>query len=296
MSRYGLIAFASSLDQIGPFSRSVKDAAMLSDVIFGHDSFDSTSAPDSVIGAGNFAKNLKSDVKGLKIGLPREYFGLGVSDEVKTAVSNAAGIFEKLGAKVFDISLPMVKYALPVYYIISSAEASSNLARFDGVKYGYRAPEFDGPIDLYVRSRSEGFGKEVQRRIMLGTYVLSSGYYDAYYNRGRLAQRALKREFLDAFEKCDVILTPVTPNTAFRFGEKSGDPVEMYAEDICTVSVNIAGLPALSMPCGKGRGDLPIGAQLIGRHFDEQTLFNAGLALENELDLKNWIACGGERR
>ena len=293
VSRYGLVAFASSLDQIGPFARSVRDAAMLSDVIFGHDPMDSTSASDETIKAGNFAKNLNSDVKGLKIGLPKEYFGQGISDEVKSSVMNASKIYEKLGAEVFEISLPMVEYALPIYYILSSAEASSNLARFDGVKYGYRAENYEGLVDLYVKSRSEGFGNEVQRRIMLGTYVLSSGYYDAYYNKALLAQRAIKQEFLDAFHKCDMILTPVTPNTAFQFGAKSGNPVEMYAEDICTVSINIAGLPALVLQCGKGRGDLPIGAQLIGRHFDEQTLFNAGQALENELGLKNWIAQGG---
>ncbi|MDP4109111.1 MAG: Asp-tRNA(Asn)/Glu-tRNA(Gln) amidotransferase subunit GatA [Bacillota bacterium] len=290
VSRYGLIAFASSLDQIGPFSRSIEDAAMLADVIYGHDPLDSTSAPDARIGAGNFAKRLNPDVKGLKIGLPKEYFGLGVSDEVKSAVMNAVSIYEKLGAKVFEISLKLVKYALPVYYIISSAEASSNLARFDGVKYGYRSSDYDGLVDLYVKSRSEGFGKEVQRRVMLGTYVLSSGYYDAYYNKGRLAQRAIKQEFSDAFSDCDLILTPVTPNTAFRFGEKSGDPVQMYVEDICTVSVNIAGIPAIAMPCGKGEGELPVGVQLIGKHFDEQTILNAGLALEKELDLKNWVA------
>lgn len=290
VSRYGLIAFASSLDQIGPFGRTIEDTAMLFDAITGYDPMhDSTSVKTSF--EGSIRKNLNADVKGMKIGLPKEYFGEGVSEEVRRNVMAAAQTYQKLGAEVFEISLPLVEYALPIYYILSSAEASSNLARFDGVKYGYRSPDAgDDLIGLYVKSRSEGFGAEVQRRIMLGTYVLSSGYYDAYYKKARAAQRKIREEFASAFEKCDVILTPVAPTTAYEIGSKTTNPLEMYAGDVCTVSVNIAGLPALVQPCGFDDDQMPVGMQLIGPRFGEQRLMNAGLAFEQASGLKNIIA------
>ena len=287
---YGLIAFASSLDQIGPFGRSIEDAAMLLDAVTGHDPLhDSTSVKTPF--EGSLRANLNADVKGLKIGLPKEYFGEGISDAVRKNVMAAAEAYKALGAEVFEISLPLVEYALPIYYILSSAEASSNLARFDGVKYGYRTPNAgDDIIELYTKSRSEGFGAEVQRRIMLGTYVLSSGYYDAYYKKARAAQRKIREEFANAFEKCDVILTPVAPTTAYEIGSKTTNPLEMYAGDICTVSVNIAGLPGLVQPCGFDENHMPVGMQLIGPRFGEQTLLNAGLAFEQASGLKNIIA------
>ena len=290
VSRYGLIAFASSLDQIGPFGRSIEDAAMLLDAITGYDpAHDSTSVKTPF--EGTVRANLNPDMKGKKIGLPKEYFGEGISEEVRKAVLAAADQYKAMGAEVFEISLPLADYALPIYYILSSAEASSNLARFDGVKYGYRTPNAgDDLIDLYVKSRSEGFGPEVQRRIMLGTYVLSSGYYDAYYKKARAAQRKIKEEFAAAFEQCDMILTPVAPTTAYEIGSKTQDPLAMYAGDICTVSVNIAGLPGLVQPCGFDARNMPIGMQLIGRPFGGQGLLNAGLAFEQASGLKNIIA------
>ena len=276
VSRYGLVAFASSLDQIGPFGRCVKDVAMLYSLICGHDNMDATSAyreyPD-------FGKALSSDVKGLKIGIPAEYFGDGVDEEVKKAVMNSVKELEKQGAEIVEISLPSTQYALSAYYVISSAEASSNLARFDGVKYGYRTENYDSLIDMYEKTRSEGFGDEVKRRIMLGTFVLSSGFYDAYYKKAKLVANNIKAEFAEAFTKCDVIATPATPSPAFRLGENMGDPLKMYAADICTVTVNIAGLPAISTPCGKVNR-LPVGIQFIGNKFDEQTLLNTAYALE----------------
>ncbi len=287
VSRYGLIAFASSLDQIGPLGRCVADIAMLADVLMGYDPHDSTSVPRSY---DSVTAGLQADVKGMKIGLPKEYFGEGISEEVSKAVLAAAETYKQLGAEIVEISLPLSKYALPTYYILSSAEASSNLARFDGVKYGYRAKDFDGLIDLYVKSRSEGFGAEVQRRIMLGTYVLSSGYYDAYYKKARAAQRAIRADYAKAFEQVDVILTPVAPTTAYKIGEKTADPLQMYMGDICTVSVNIAGLPALVQPCGFDCAKLPIGMQLIGPRFGEQRLVNAGLAYEKASGLSNIMA------
>lgn len=287
VSRYGLIAFASSLDQIGPFGRCVEDVAMLADVLMGHDMHDSTSVPREY---SSLAAGMNADIKGMKIGLPKEYFGEGISEEVSKAVLAAAETYKQLGAEVVEISLPLSRYALPTYYILSSAEASSNLARFDGVKYGYRAKDFDGLVDLYVKSRSEGFGPEVQRRIMLGTYVLSSGYYDAYYKKARAAQRAIRADYAKAFEQVDVILTPVAPTTAYKVGEKTADPLQMYMGDICTVSVNIAGLPALVQPCGFDSDKLPIGMQLIGPRFGEQKLINAGLAYEKASGMSNIVA------
>lgn len=289
VSRYGLIAFASSLDQIGPFGRTVEDTAMLFDAITGHDPLhDSTSVKTPF--EGQTRANLNPNMKGMKIGLPKEYFGEGISEEVRKNVLAAADTYKAMGAEVFEISLPLSEYALPIYYILSSAEASSNLARFDGVKYGYRAEQFDGIIDLYVKSRSEGFGPEVQRRIMLGTYVLSSGYYDAYYKKARAAQRAIRADYVKAFEQVDVILTPVAPTTAYKVGEKTSDPLQMYMGDICTVSVNIAGLPAMVQPCGFDSNKLPIGMQLIGPRFGEQKLVNAGLAFEKASGLSNIVA------
>lgn len=276
VSRYGLIAFASSLDQIGPFGRCVKDVAMLYSLICGHDSMDATSAYREY---PLFEKKLTSDVKGLKIGIPAEYFGDGVDEEVKKAVMNSVKELEKQGAEIVEISLPSTKYALSAYYVISSAEASSNLARFDGVKYGYRTENYDSLIDMYEKTRSEGFGDEVKRRIMLGTFVLSSGFYDAYYKKAKLVANNIKAEFAEAFAKCDVIATPATPSPAFKLGENMGDPLKMYAADICTVTVNIAGLPAVSTPCGKVNG-MPVGIQFIGGKFDEQTLLNTAYALE----------------
>lgn len=276
VSRYGLVAFASSLDQIGPFGRNVTDTAMLFGTICGHDSMDATSADREY---PDFAALLNADVKGLKIGIPTEYFGDGVDSGVKEGVMNTVRELEKSGAEIVNISLPSTKYALNAYYIISSAEASSNLARFDGVKYGYRTENYDSLIDMYEKTRSEGFGDEVKRRIMLGTFVLSSGFFDAYYKKAKLVALDIIKEFNAAFEKCDVIATPATPGTAFKLGENIGDPTKMYAADICTVTVNIAGLPAISVPCGKLNG-MPVGLQFIGRKFSEQTLLNSAFAVE----------------
>ena len=280
VSRYGLVAFASSLDQIGPLGRSVKDVAMLYSTICGRDPHDATSAlreyPD-------FAAGIKKDITGLRVGIPKEYFGEGVSEDVKTAVWNVARTLEKAGAVLVDVSLPSTDYALSAYYIIASAEASSNLARFDGVKYGYRAKEYANLTEMYENTRSEGFGAEVKRRIMLGTYVLSSGYYDAYYKKAKFTQLRIQEEFRSAFDSCDLLLTPTTPETAFRLGERVDDQVKMYMNDILTVTVTIAGLPGLSMPCGFDRKGLPVGCQLIGPKFSEQTLFNAASVWENTL-------------
>lgn len=277
VSRYGLVAFASSLDQIGPFGRSVKDAALLFDVIKGHDNHDATSAARSL---DTVADKLTGDLKGKKIGIPKEYFGEGVDAVVKESVMKAADEFRRLGAELVDISLGTTGYALSAYYIIACAEASSNLARFDGVKYGYRAEKFENLIDMYERSRSEGFGEEVKRRIMLGTFVLSSGYYDAYYKRAKLTQNRIAAEFADAFTECDFILTPTSPVTAFKLGDRTDDPLKMYAADICTVPVNIAGLPAVSFPCGRDAGGLPVGCQLIGPKFGEQAILDAAYGYE----------------
>lgn len=277
VSRYGLVAFASSLDQIGPLGKSVKDAALLQSVIQGHDNMDATSAYRTYT---NLYDNLNGNVQGLRIGVPKEYFGAGIEPEVKDAVFTAIKLLEQNGATVKEISLPSTEYAINTYYIIASAEASSNLARFDGVKYGYRAKEYDGLTDMYERTRSEGFGDEVKRRIMLGTFVLSSGFYDAYYKKAKLVQRRIGQEFASAFQDCDVIITPTAPSAAFRIGENIGDPLKMYYSDVCTVTVNIAGLPAVSVPCGKSAAGLPLGMQLIGNKFAEQTILNAAYGYE----------------
>ncbi len=281
VSRFGLVAFASSLDQIGPIGKCVKDVAMVQSVINGHDKMDATSAYKDY---SDLAANLTADVKGLKIGVPKEYFGEGIDNEVKTSVLNAVKELEKQGAVIKDISLPSTDYALSAYYIISSAEASSNLARFDGVRYGYRTENYDSLIDMYEKTRSEGFGDEVKRRIMLGTFVLSSGFYDAYYGKAKLLQKRISEEFNGAFSDIDVIAAPTVPTTAFKIGENINDPLKMYATDICTVTVNIAGLPAISVPCGTDSNKLPIGLQLIGNKFSEQKLLNTAYAYESISD------------
>ena len=282
VSRYGCVAFASSLDQIGPITKDVTDAALVLNSICGMDEMDSTSLNVEV---PDFTKALVNDVKGLRIGLPKEYFGAGIDDTVKAAVMDADHQLEANGATVQEISLPSTEYAVNTYYIIASAEASSNLARFDGVKYGYRAKNYDGLTDMYERTRSEGFGDEVKRRIMLGTFVLSSGFYDAYYKKAKLVQRQIAQEFAAAFQQCDIIITPTYPTPAFRLGEQVDDPLKMYSGDVCTVPVNIAGLPAISVPCGKTASGLPIGMQMIGAKFAEQTLLRAADAYEQ--------LCGG---
>jgi aspartyl-tRNA(Asn)/glutamyl-tRNA(Gln) amidotransferase subunit A len=267
ISRYGLVAFASSLDQIGTFGRNAQDIALIMNAISGHDDHDFTSAPGKEVYDPD---DIKGGVRGLKIGLPKEYFGEGVNSEVKDSIYAAVKQLEERGAEIEEMSLPYSEYALAAYYIISSAEASSNLARYDGIRYGHRAEKYEDLIDLYACSRSEGFGKEVKRRIMLGTFVLSSGYYDAYYKKALEVRTLIKNDFDKAFEKYDVLMSPTAPTTAFGFGEKS-DPLEMYLADILTVPINIAGLPSISVPCGLA-GGLPVGLQIIGRPFEEKTL------------------------
>ncbi len=283
VSRYGLVAFASSLDQIGPITKDVKDAAILLSIIAGHDEKDSTSID---IPKKDYTKALKNDVKGLKIGVPKEFFGEGINEEVKTALNNAIEEYRKLGATVEETSLNVAEYSLATYYIIACAEASSNLGRFDGIRYGYRTKNYTNLREIYRNSRSEGFGAEVKRRIILGTYVLSSGYYDAYYKKAQQVRTLVKNEFAKSLEKYDILLTPTSPVTAFKFGEKSDNPLEMYLSDICTVSVNIAGLPGLSVPCGVDKNGMPIGMQLIGNYFDEETILNAGYTYEKATNFR----------
>lgn len=278
VSRFGLIAFASSLDQIGSFTKDVTDCAIVLNAIAGYDKMDSTSVDADKT---DYTKALGLPLKGMKVGVPKQYLESGIQTEIKEAVENAIKVYEMLGAECEECSLPLSKFALPAYYLISSAEASSNLARFDGIKYGYRAEEYHGLTDLYEITRSEGFGEEVKRRIMLGTYALSSGYYDAYYKKAQQVRGLIKRDFAACFEKYDVLLTPTTPTTAYKFGEKS-DPVAMYMGDICTVAVNIAGLPAISIPAGLDKKGMPIGIQLIANSFDESKLLTAAFAYERE--------------
>lgn len=280
VSRYGLVAFASSLDQIGPFTRDVTDCAMVMNHISGYDRYDSTSVNIEV---PDFTKSLIDDIKGFKIAIPREYFGEGIDKEVKDTVSAAIKRLEDLGAVCEEVSLPHTDYALPVYYIIASAEASSNLARYDGVKYGYRSEKFSDLKDLFVKSRSEGFGAEVKRRIMLGTYTLSSGYYDAYYKKAQKVRTLIKQDFDKVFENYDVVVCPTSPDVAFKAGSKTQDPVQMYLSDICTIPVNIAGLPGISIPCGFV-GGLPVGLQVIGKAFDEATMMRVAYAFEQNTD------------
>lgn len=277
ISRYGLVAYASSLDQIGTFTKDVKDTSILLNVIAGHDDKDTTSAKRE---KKDYTKALKNDVKGLKMAVPKEFFGEGINKEVKESIEKAIEKYKALGATVEEVSLDIANYALATYYIIACAEASSNLGRFDGIRYGYRSQKFNNLRDIYINSRSEGFGDEVKRRIILGTYVLSSGYYDAYYKKAQQVRTLVKSRFDEVFENHDIILTPTAPTTAFKIGEKSDNPLEMYLSDICTVSVNIAGLPGLSMPCGVDSKGMPVGMQLIGKRFDEETLLNAGYTYE----------------
>ena len=283
VSRYGLVAFASSLDQIGPITKDVKDCAILLNVIAGHDEKDTTSAN---IEKKDYTKALKNDVKGLKIGVPKEFLGEGINEEVKSRILEAIEEYKKLGAIVEECSLDIAKYALASYYIIACAEASSNLGRFDGIRYGYRSKNFNNIKELYKNSRSEGFGEEVKRRIILGTYVLSSGYYDAYYKKAQQVRTLVKQEFEKCFNKYDVILTPTSPTVAFEFGSKSNNPLEMYMADICTVSINIAGVPAISIPCGVDSNGMPVGLQLIGNNFAEETILNAAYTFEQQFKFR----------
>lgn len=283
VSRYGLVAFASSLDQIGPITKDVTDAALLLGVIAGHDPRDSTSANVPV---PDYLKALKrKDLKRVKVGVPVEYFGEGLDPEVEQAVRTAIEGLRELGADVREVSLPRTDAAVATYYVIATAEASSNLARYDGVKYGTRAKESRDLLEMYVKTRAEGFGAEVKRRIMLGTYVLSAGYYDAYYGKAQAVRTLIREDFQSAFEDVDVLVTPVTPTPAFKFGEKVQDPLQMYLSDIYTISVNLAGLPAIALPCGFSKAGLPIGMQLIGRAFEEDLLLRAAHAYEQTT---NW--------
>ena len=283
VSRYGLVAFASSLDQIGPIAKDVEDTAILLNIISGHDKKDTTSAN---IEKKDYTLNLKKDIKGKKIGVPKEFFGEGISLEVKESLENAIQTYKNLGAEIEEFSLDIAQYSLATYYIIACAEASSNLGRFDGIRYGYRAKDFKNLKELYTKSRSEGFGAEVKRRIILGTYVLSSGYYDAYYKKAQQVRTLVMNEFNKAFEKYDVILTPTSPTVAFDIGSKSNNPLEMYLADICTVSVNIAGLPVISIPCGIDKQGMPIGMQLIGNKFEEDKLLNIAYAFEQAIQFR----------
>jgi aspartyl-tRNA(Asn)/glutamyl-tRNA(Gln) amidotransferase subunit A len=282
VSRYGLIAYASSLDQVGPITRTVEDAACLLNVIAGHDTSDSTSANVPV---PDYTTDLDRGVAGLTIGLPKEYFAEGLQEDVRQAVMNGVALLERNGATIKEISLPTAgnaEYAIAAYYIIATAEASSNLSRFDGVKYGFRA-KASNLTDMYTHSRSQGFGSEVKRRIMLGTYALSAGYYDAYYRKAQQVRTLIKQDFDNAFATCDLLASPVSPTPAFKIGEKTADPLQMYLSDIYTVSVNLAGIPGISVPCGTSSDNLPIGLQLLGKNFSEHTLLQAASVIEREM-------------
>jgi len=281
VSRYGVIAFASSLDQVGPITRTVRDAAALLQTIAVHDPRDSTSSTESV---PDYLSGLEGGVAGMKLGVPREYFVPGMDAEVEQAVRSAAAELEKLGAKIVDVSLPHTRFALATYYLIAPAEASSNLARYDGVRYGFRAPAARGLREMYFETRAAGFGPEVKRRIMLGTYALSAGYYDAYYLKAQKVRTLIRRDFLTAFEQVDAILSPTSPVTAFKLGEKLEDPMAMYLMDIFTLPCNLAGIPGMSVPCGFSKAGLPIGLQILGRHFDEARVLRIGRAFEREHD------------
>ena len=271
VSRFGLVAFASSFDQIGPMTKTAEDAAVLMNVIGGHDPMDSTSAD---VALPDFTAGLSKDVKGLKIGIPKEYFAEGLDAEVEATVRAAIAHLESLGMQTVDVSLPHTEYAVATYYILACAEASANLSRYDGVKYGFRSAKADNLMDMYTNTREEGFGEEVKRRILLGTFVLSSGYYDAYYLKGQKVRTLIKQDFEQAYQQCDLIVGPIAPVPAFKLGEKLDDPLQMYLSDIFTISANLAGIPAISIPCGQSSGNLPIGLQLMGKHFDEATLLN----------------------
>ena len=283
VSRFGLIAFGSSLDQIGPMANNIKDCALALEAIQGEDNRDITSVRHPI--TEDYMSTIEKGVKGMKIGVPAEFFRSGPDEEIAFPVKACMQKFKEMGAVVEDISLPITEEGLSAYYIISSAEASSNLGRFDGLRYGYRTESFNGLDQLMERSRSEGFGEEVKRRIMLGTFVLSSGYYDAYYNRAQKLRTSIREQFIKAFESYDILLSPASPVLPFKIGEKAGNPLEMYLSDIYTVNINLAGLPALSMPCGISRDGLPVGLQIIGPHFGEDKIFRAAYALEQELKL-----------
>jgi len=277
VSRYGLIAFASSLDHVGPFGKCVKDVAAVLQVIAGRDAMDSTSAEVAV---PDYLAELEKPVRGLKVGVAKEYFGEGLDREVRAAVESAIQKLASLGCEIVEVSLPHTKYAIPAYYIIATAEASANLARFDGVRYGFRAQGVKSLSEMYRRTRDQGFGTEVKRRIMLGTYALSAGYYDAYYLKAQQVRTLLAQDFEEAFRKVDAIVTPTSPTAAFKIGEKVDDPLAMYLADIYTVTANLAGVPGISVPCGETKERLPIGLQILGRHFDESTVMRVGYAYE----------------
>jgi aspartyl-tRNA(Asn)/glutamyl-tRNA(Gln) amidotransferase subunit A len=284
-SRYGIVAFASSLDQAGPMSKNVKDCALLQEVISTYDEKDSTSINFK---RNEYSKELTNNIKGMKIGIPKEYRVDGMPKEIEDLWSKGIEYIKDCGAEIIEITLPHTNYALPTYYIVAPAEASSNLARYDGVKYGFRS-KGENLIDMYERTRSEGFGSEVQRRIMIGTYVLSSGYYDAYYLKAQKVRKLIKNDFDDAYKKVDAILTPSTPSAAFKIGEKTNDPISMYLNDIFTVPVNLAGLPAISIPAGLDVKGYPLGLQIIGKAFDEQKILNIAYAMEEKIQFKNNI-------
>ena len=284
-SRYGIVAFASSLDQAGPMTRNVRDSALLLEVISSFDNKDSTSVDFK---RPLYSKDLSKEIKGKKIGIPKEYRVDGMSDEIEKLWEDGKNYLKDCGAEIIDVTLPHTKFALPTYYIVAPAEASSNLARYDGVKYGFRT-EGENLIDMYEKTRSDGFGNEVKRRIMIGTYVLSSGYYDAYYLKAQKVRRLIKKDFDDAYSKVDAILTPSTPSSAFKIGEKADDPISMYLNDIFTVPVNLAGLPGISIPAGVDKKGYPLGLQIIGKAFDEQTILNIAYSMEEKINFKNKI-------
>ena len=271
VSRYGMIAFASSLDQAGPFAKTAEDLGIMLNAMAGFDPRDSTSLERA---REDYTRDLEKPLAGLRVGLPREFFAEGMSPDVAKAIDEAIAQYRKLGCTMVEVSLPNMKLSVPVYYVLAPAEASSNLSRFDGVRYGYRAPEYGDLSDMYKKSRAQGFGAEVKRRILIGTYVLSHGYYDAYYIKAQKLRRLIAQDFVAAFKQCDVILGPTSPGTAFKIGEKSGDPVQMYLSDIYTIAVNLAGLPGMSLPCGFDRANLPVGMQLIGDYFGEAKMLN----------------------
>lgn len=291
VSRYGLIAYGSSLDQIGPLTYSVKDAAIVFDAIKGYDKREQTSKAHDY---GNLLECLDKDIKGKKIGVAEEFFD-GINPDMKAQIFEAIKLLEKNGAEVVNLKLPALKLALPVYYIIACAEASSNLGRYDGIRYGYRADSYDSIDDMIYKTRSAGFGDEVKRRIMLGTYVLSSGYYDAYYKKACLIREQINQEFDDIFEKCDVLIAPTAPNTAFPLNFKGASSIDMYLSDICTVPINIAGIPSISVPCGKDKDGLPIGMQIMGKKFDEKTILNMAYFYEHNAEDKVGVYEGGVR-
>jgi aspartyl-tRNA(Asn)/glutamyl-tRNA(Gln) amidotransferase subunit A len=281
VSRYGMIAFASSLDQGGPMARTAEDLGLMLNVMAGFDARDSTSLQRE---PENYLRDLQRPLAGLRIGLPREFFAAGASAEVLKAVESAIVDYRKLGCEIVDVSLPNMALSVPVYYVLAPAEASSNLSRFDGVRYGYRAKDYSNLADMYEKSRAEGFGAEVKRRILIGAYVLSHGYYDAYYIRAQKLRRLIAQDFTEAFKKCDVIMGPTTPSTAFKLGEKAGDPVQMYLSDIYTIAVNLAGLPGMSIPCGFDGGGLPVGLQIIGDYFSEARMLNVAHQYQQATD------------